>query len=134
MLDIPADAIGPAPEIAVEDYIELGRRVVEWATDPSSRPASIAELRDQLAGIAEVSGRIRTMEFVQGTAEHLVIRLPGGVPAAVAMEEFSDPLGNPRCQVPQFYADHCRPGFGPVMTPLDTLLARLGDHTFAQCR
>ena len=44
------------------------------------------------------------------------------------------PLGDGRYPLPQFYADHYRPGFGPVMTPLDTLLARVGDYTIAQCR
>jgi hypothetical protein len=43
-------------------------------------------------------------------------------------------MGDGRYPLPQFYSDHYRPGFGPVMTPLDTLLARVGDYTIAQCK
>ncbi len=39
-----------------------------------------------------------------------------------------------RAVVTHAHGDHFRPGFGPVMTPLDTLIARLGDHTIAQAR
>ena len=46
----------------------------------------------------------------------------------------TDPLGDGTHPLPQFYADHYRPGFGPVMTPLDTLFARIADYTIAQCR
>ena len=133
MLHIPTDT-HDTTEIAVEDYIELGRLVVEWAMDPASRPRDVPALTKQLADIALLPGRVRTIEFVQGTPEHLVIPLPARAVIAAVLDRMSDPMGNPRYQVPQFYADHCRPGFGPVMTPLDTLLARMGDQTIAQCR
>ena len=77
---------------------------------------------------------MRTVEFVQSTLDHLVIRLPAKEMIEESVERMSDPMGSGRYPLPQFYADHCRPGFGPVMTPLDTLLARVGDHTIAQCR
>lgn len=134
MLDDPHASARPIPLIEVADYIEIGRLVAEWATEPSSRPADVAAFRDQLAGIATVPDRVRTVEFVQGTPEHLVIRLPAKELIEETVEKLSDPLGHPRLQVPQFYADHCRPGFGPVMTPLDTLFARVGDQSIAQCR
>ncbi len=134
MLDIQTDPNPPIPRIEVEDYIEMGRLVAEWATEPASRPADLEALKDQLAGIALVPGVVRTVEFVQGTPEHLIIRLPAKELIEDNLQRMSDPLGNPRYQLPQFYADHCRPGFGPVMTPLDTLLARVGDQTIAQCR
>ena len=66
----------PIPRIEVEDYIEMGRLVAEWATDPDSRPADLAALKEQLAGVAVLPERVRTVEFVQGTLDHLVIRLP----------------------------------------------------------
>ena len=114
----------------MEDYIEMGRLVAEWAIDPASRPADLAALKEQLAGIAALPERVRTVEFVQGTLEHLVIRLPAKEHVEDTLEHMSDPMGSPRYQLPQFYADHCRPGFGPVMTPLDTLLraGRRSDH------
>jgi len=134
MFDLHSVSNQPIPRIEVEDYIEMGRLVAEWATDPDSRPADLAALKEQLAGVAVLPERVRTVEFVQGTLDHLVIRLPVKELVEDTLERMLDPVGSPSCQVPQFYADHCRPGFGPVMSPLDTLLARVGDQTIAQCR
>jgi hypothetical protein len=134
MLDMQIVRTAPIPRIEVEDYIEMGRLVAEWAIDPARRPAGLGQLREQLASIAVLPERLRTVAFVQGTLEHLVIRLPAKALVEDALERMSDPMGNPCYRLPQFYADHCRPGFGPVMTPLDTLLARVGDQTIAQCR
>jgi len=134
MFDIEPASTGAIPRIEVEDYIEMGRLVAEWAIVPASRPAGLAALRDELAGIARLPERIRTAEFVQGTLDHLVIRLPAKALIEEALARMSDPMGNPRYQIPQFYADHCRPRLSPVMTPLDMLLARVGDQTIVQCR
>ncbi len=135
MLDAHASAATqPIPRIEVADYIEMGRLVAQWAADPSTRPADVDELKEQLDGVAIVPDRIRSVEFVQSTLDHLVLRLPVKEMIEESIERMSDPLGDGRYPLPQFYADHYRPGFGPVMTPLDTLLARVGDYTIAQCR
>jgi hypothetical protein len=134
MLDIQAVAKPPISRIEVADYIEMGRLVAQWATEPASRPADVAALKAQLEGIALVPDRIKTVEFVQGTLDHLVLRLPAKEMIEESLERATDPMGDGQIPLPQFYADHYRPGFGPVMTPLDTLLARVGDHTIAQCR
>ena len=42
MLDIQAVAHPPIPRIEVEDYIEMGRLVADWAVDPASRPRTSA--------------------------------------------------------------------------------------------
>ena len=129
-----AVASQPIPRIEVADYIEMGRLVAQWATDPATRPRDVAELKTQLDGIAVVPDRIRSVEFVQSTLDHLVLRLPVREMIEESLERMTDPMGDGRYPLPQFYADHYRPGFGPVMTPLDTLLARVGDYTIAQCR
>jgi hypothetical protein len=134
MFDMQPVRTPPIPRIEVEDYIEMGRLAAEWAIDPASRPAGLAALREQLAGIAALPERLRSVAFVQGTLDHLVIRLPARALVEDALDRMSDPVACPCYRLPQFYADHCRPGFGPVMTPLDTLLARVGDQTIAQCR
>jgi hypothetical protein len=41
------------------------------------------------------------------------------------------PLVGERYMLPKFYDDIYHKHFGPVMTPLDTFLARLGDYTIA---
>lgn len=134
MLDLQTTARTPIAEIEVDDFIEMGRIIAQWASDPDSRPPSVAEMRRQLRGIATLPDRIKTVEFAQGSLDHLVLRLPVREIIEQSVAEMDDPLGDGRYPMPQFYADHYRPGFGPVLTPLDTLLARVGDTTIAQCR
>lgn len=134
MLDSHAINKEPIPRIDVVDYIEMGRIVTEWAIDPASRPETVKDLREQLDGIAAIPARIRSFEIVQGTLDHLVIPLPVKEIIDEGVERACDPMNDGRSPLPQFYADHFLPGFGPVMTPLDTLLARVGDFAIAQCR
>jgi hypothetical protein len=134
MLDIHTAAKPPIPRIEVADYIELGRLVAQWATEPASRPADVAALKAQLDGIAEVPDRIRRVKFVQSSLDELVVCLPPKEMIEESLERTTDPMGDGHYPLPQFYADHYRPGFGPVMTPLDILLARVGDHSIAPCR
>ena len=124
----------PVARIEVADYIELGRLVAQWATEPATRPASVAELRLQLDGIAVLPDRIKTIAFEQSSLDHLVFALPAQEIVEESLDRMTDPLGDGTYPLPQFYADHYRPGFGPVMTPLDTLFARIADYTIAQCR
>ena len=134
MLDLQTVAKTPIAEIVVDDFIEMGRIIAQWASDPESRPQGVAEMRRQLRGVATLPDRIKTVEFAQGSLDHLVLRLPVREIIEQSVAEMDDPLGDSRYPLPQFYADHYRPGFGPVLTPLDTLLARVGDTTIAQCR
>jgi tetratricopeptide (TPR) repeat protein len=127
--------VGPQiPRIEVADYIELGRLVAQWTTEPATRPRDVGELKEQLDGIAVVPDRIKSVKFVESRIDHLVLRLPVKEMLEESLEEMTDPMGDGRYKLPQFYADHYRPGFGPAMTPLDTLLARIGDYTIGQCR
>ena len=134
MLDIQAAAKQPITRIEVADFIEMGRLIAQWSADPDTRPTTVDELKEQLDGIAVVPDRIKTVEIVQSTLDHLILRLPVKEMIEESLERMSDPMGDGTYPLPQFYADFYRPGFGPVMTPLDTLLARVGDYTIAQCR
>ncbi len=134
MLDSQTVTTPPIPRIEVADYIEMGRLVAQWATEPDTWPKDVDELKTQLDGIAVVPDRIKTVEIVQSTLDHLILRLPVKEMIEESLERMSDPMGDGTYPLPQFYSDHYRPGFGPVMTPLDTLLARVGDYTIAQCK
>ena len=134
MLDIQSVARQPLPKIDVSDYIEMGRLVAQWVTEPETQPTSVADLRRQLQGIATVPPTIRSFEFGQSTLDHLVLRLPPREVIEEGIERMTDPMADGRYPLPQFYDDHYRPGFGPVLTPLDTLLARVGDQSIAQGR
>lgn len=130
----PGAAKSAIPRIEIADYIEMGRLIAQWSVDPKTRPGTVAELAEQLDGIAVVPERIKQVHFVQSTLDTLVLRLPVKEMLEESIERMSDPTGGGQYPLPQFYADHYRPGFGPVMTALDTLLARVGDYTIAQCR
>ena len=134
MLDTHTVTRPPIPRIEVADYIEMGRLVAQWAADPATRPETVGELKEQLDGIAVVPDRIKTVEIVQSTLDHLILRLPVKEMIEESLERMTDPMGDGSYPLPQFYADHYKPGFGPVLTPLDILLARVGDYTIAQCK
>ena len=134
VLDIHSVPKPPIPRIEVADFIEMGRLVAQWATDHSTWPNGIEEFKQQLDGIATVPDRIKSIEFVQSELDHLILRLPVKEMIEESLERMADPNGDGRYPLPQFYSDFYRPGFGPVMTPLDTLFARVGDYTIAQCR
>lgn len=124
----------PPDGVEVRDHIEMGRLIEQWALDPESRPTTVEELAWQLEGIAEVPRSIRNIEFVQGSADTLVLRLPDSAIMARAVAEMAGPRERGAYPLPRFYADHYFPGAGPVMTPLDLLYARVGDYAIAQCR
>jgi len=134
MLDQHAPTQDPIPRIEVADFIEMGKMVALWVAEPETRPTTVEELRRQLDGIAVVPDRIKKVEFCQSTLDTLVLRLPVREMIDESIAAMSDPMGDGRYPLPQFYSDFYRPGFGPVMTPLDTLMARVGDYTIAQCR
>ena len=81
------------------------------------RPGDVAELKEQLDGIATVPDRIKTVEFVQSTLDHLILRLPVKEMIEESLERMSDPIGDGRYPLPQFYADHYRPGLRPGDDP-----------------
>lgn len=134
MLDSHAPTKDPIPRIEVADFIEMGKMVALWVAEPETRPTTVDELRRQLDGIAVVPDRIKKVEFCQSTLDTLVLRLPVKEMIDESIENMSDPMTDTRYPLPQFYSDFYRPGFGPVLTPLDTLMARVGDYTIAQCR
>lgn len=113
--------------IKVADYIELGKIVLEWSREPESRPDSIDALARQLGGIAVIPRRLRRVVFVQDDDETLYVRLPAQALLAEQVEEAMDDCSGRQYEMPYFYRDYFDPGFGPVMSPTETLLARLGD-------
>ena len=126
------DRTRSAPNVAegslrVLDDVELGRLVADWAADPASRPSDIDELTSQLRGVATLPDGIRRIRFVEEAEGELTIRLPAVDALDASLVELSDPMRRDDCQVPSFYADQQRPGIGPMLTPVDMFLARLGD-------
>ncbi len=96
VLDIQTATKPLIPRIDVADYIEMGRLVAQWATDHSSWPKDVDELKTQLDGIATVPDRIKSVEFVQSTLDHLILRLP----VKEMIEESLDRMGDPNGRQP----------------------------------
>lgn len=117
----------------VTDHVEMGRIVTEWATGERARPATVEDLKAQVRGVAIVSDKVRNIEFCQGDSDTLVIRLPVKELIEQAVNSMCDPERDSSYPFPQFYSDFYRPGMCPVMSPLDILMARVGDYTVAQC-
>jgi hypothetical protein len=134
MLDNTSVQPTPIPRIEVADFIEMGKLIAGWATGKVKRPETVEELVEQFDGIAVVPERIKKVTVVQSTLDHLILRLPVREMIEESERHLSDPMANGRYPFPQFYEDFYSPGFGPVMTPLETLYARVGDYTIAQCR
>lgn len=131
MFDINAKQ--PARDaMEVADYIELGRLVTEWARDPSARPASAADLNRQLAGIAVIRRPVKKVVFVQDDEDTIYVRLPDTEKLDERINEMMDDCSGRLYPVPYFYRDYFDPGFGPVMSAYETLLARLGDSVAVQ--
>ena len=120
-----ASAAGGSLEVV--DDVELGRLVADWAADPASRPSDVEELTAQLRGVATLPDGIRKIRFVEEAEGELTIRLPAVDALDANLAELSDPMRRGGCRMPSFYADQQRPGIGPMLTPVDMFLARLGD-------
>ncbi|MBA3323934.1 MAG: hypothetical protein H0T41_01185 [Rhodobacteraceae bacterium] len=134
MLDNQNPTTPGAGLVEVADYIELGRLVVDWTRNADCRPGCIADLVTQLDGIAKVPDTFKAVQFVEGKSDVLVIRLPEkGVTDQTLATVESLLVGEPY-MLPKFYDDIYHKHFGPVMSPLDVFLARVGDYTIAQCK
>ena len=121
----------PISRVEISDYAAMGRKVVEWATTPASRPANVAELKTQLKDIATVPDRIKDIEFVQSSLSKLYLRLP---PVEMAEEgrRRAEGLGDGgRYGEPHFYRDRILAG---DVGNLEYFFSRVGDYTIAQCR
>ncbi len=133
MLDDQSNAMA-AGLFEVADYIELGRLVADWTLNEDARPDCIEELRRQLDGIARVPENFKDLRFVEGKPEVLVIRLPERALTDATLRRLESLEVGERYRLPKFYDDIYHRHFGPVMTPLDIFLARMGDYTIAQCQ
>ena len=82
------------PLIEVADYIEMGRLVVQWATDENSRPEDVAELVKQLDGIAVVPESHQGARVRAGHPREAVIRLPAKDMIQETETVLADPMAN----------------------------------------
>lgn len=120
----------PITRVEISDYAAFGRKVVEWATDPATRPKDLAAFKQQISDFATVPERITDFEIVQSTLEKLYIRLP---PAEMAKEGLARVQGlgpDDAYKEPRFYKDKI---VSDDVGNLEFFFSRVGDYTIAQC-
>lgn len=114
--------------VQVVDSVAFGKKIAEWAKFESSRPASLEELKTQLADIAHIPDRIESFALVPGTLEHLVFKLP---PKEMIEESERVIPGLANYPVPAYYYEKFMNPYG--ISNEDFLYSRIADYTVGQC-
>jgi hypothetical protein len=104
---------------------------VDWAIDPKTRPADLAELKSQTGGMLIIPARITRIEFVQPDLATLLLRLPNAQMAQESVDLVQ--AGNLDYKLPLFYFDKLGEG-GAGISNIDLLYSRIADYTISQCR
>jgi hypothetical protein len=118
----------PIERVNVLQHKEFGQKVVEWAEDPSKRPSSLEEMKQECAGILDIPDRITKLKYVDVELDTLLIRVPTRQMVEESVARFSTLEGG--YPAPGFYRD-----IGSAQQPpnLDMLFMRIADYTIAQC-
>ncbi|MBU1305244.1 MAG: hypothetical protein KKF33_06965 [Alphaproteobacteria bacterium] len=61
---------------AFEDYVEVGKKIVEWVNDPSKRPTDTAGLNSQIGAHYQLPPKVQGLEIIDGDDVTFKIRLP----------------------------------------------------------
>ncbi|WP_424929085.1 hypothetical protein [Amaricoccus tamworthensis] len=134
MLDTYGKSCDPIDRVEVRDYVEMGKMVARWAMEPDTAPRDLESLRKALDGVAHIPNRYNRLEMRQDDVDTLVIQLPSKELVEEGINRTTDPMADCRYPMPNFYSDFYRTNVSPVMTPFDTLMARMGDSVTAECR
>lgn len=129
-----ADDLNTFPEpMKILDFPGAGRKVVEWAQNPSSRPRDLDEFKQQLAGKVEVPARYTEIQIVQGYDHVFFLRLPPNNQVTHSQKQLETEEGGlKQYGVPDFYVD--------VITDPDSFdrneffYSRIADYTIRGCR
>jgi hypothetical protein len=119
------------PRINILQHRELGKKLIGWAMDPTSRPNNLEEFKQQTAGIIDqpLPPWIKAIQFIQPNFEVLVIRLapPEFVKDSL---EINATAGGPY-PLPKFYEDFYL--HGKHTNRQEMFEYRVGDYTLAFC-
>jgi len=132
----PVDDLDHAPEpIKILDFPKTGRKVVEWAQNPSSRPRDLAEFKTQLAGLVEVPDRIKEIQIMQGYDHVFFLRLPPNNQVTWSKKKLDEEKGGLLDYgIPSFYFDAIKnPGIFDEKRE-NFFFSRIADYTIRGCR
>lgn len=130
----PVDNPDVFPEpIHILDFPAVGRKVVEWAQDPSTRPRDLEEFKEQLAGLVEVPERYKEIQIVQGYDHVFFLRLPPKNQVTHSKAQLLKEDNNMRRYgIPEFYFDAILEN-GPFNRE-NFFYSRIADYTIRGCR
>lgn len=118
------------------DYEAAGRKVVMWAQKPETRPADMAEFRQQLKGLVDIPERYETLEICQGDDHHFILRLPPNRQVSEserrAKKQAKEDPGVVSYDPPHFYTDMLT-----GQKPFDNIefyYSRISDYTIRGCK
>jgi len=109
---------------------ELGKKMIEWALDPESRPKTLEAFKEATRGIIEqpFPDWVKGLQFVQNNMDTLLIRLPAAEMVQASIDRTATATGS--YPLPGFYEDHLVRG---LHSQREMLEFRVGDYTMAQC-
>lgn len=121
----------PIERINVLQHRELGKKMIQWALEPDTRPKTLDEFKAQTAGIIEqpFPDWVKALQFVQNNMDTLLIRLPAPEMVQESMDRTASATG--KYPLPSFYEEHLVNNQHPSQREM--LEFRVGDYTMAQC-
>lgn len=129
-----ADDLEHFPDpIEILDFEVAGRKVVEWAQNPRSRPRDIEEFKEQLKDAIRVPPRYKEIQIVQGYDHVFFLRLPPNnqvTQSLAKLQTEDDDVA--RYGIPDFY-------FDAINQPDEFdrekfFYSRIADYTIRGCR
>ena len=120
----------PISRVQVRDHKAFGKKVVEWATNPASRPTSLEDLKQECEDILVIPSRIKGLCWVEMDLNTLVIRVPNRDMVKESVERFTGPQAGRKYPMPAFYETEQALN---KPSSLDLLYSRIADYTIAQC-
>jgi hypothetical protein len=117
--------------IKVLNYQELGKKFIQWALDPASRPVDLDGFKAQTVGIVEqpLPDYITEFKLVQAANKsQLLLRVP---PAELVQDTLTEIAGPGDYRLPEFYEEKFLHGQHSPKREFFEL--RVGDYLIAHC-
>ena len=123
----------PLESMTILNFPETGKKVVEWAQNPSTRPRDIVEFRQQLAGLVDVPARYKEIQISQGYDHVFFLRLPPNNQVTQSQQKLETETNSVSAYgFPQFYFDAIE--HPEKFDRTNFFFSRIADYTIRGCR
>jgi hypothetical protein len=117
----------------LRNYVDIGKLIVEWAKDPSKRPADMTAFRAAVGDNMLIHPKYTRLRIEQAddndTDLEFVLRLPPKGQVTESEDRVKDAQPGQAYPLPNLYA--VLPGLN---SPLDAFYSRIADYTMRSCR